>query len=57
MSHLIKMSRMSANYIVGKTAKYVQKSSFAHFQILLEMGTEICLITLLISHIWWNPLF
>jgi len=37
------MSRMSANYIFGKTAKYDQKSFFAHFHISLEMGTEICL--------------
>jgi len=35
------MSRMSANYIVGKTAEYVQKPVFANFQILLEMSTEI----------------
>ena len=39
VTHLIEMSRMSANYISGKTAKYDQKSSFPHFHILLEMGT------------------
>ena len=43
MTHLIEMSRMSANYIFGKTAKRDQKSLFAHFQILIEMGSEICL--------------
>jgi len=43
VTHLIKMSRVPANYIVGKTGKYDQKSLFAHFGILLEMGTEICL--------------
>jgi len=34
------------NDIDGKRVKYYQillKSFFAHFQILLEMGTEICL--------------
>jgi len=43
VTHLIEMSRMSANYIFGKTAKCDQKSSFAHFHILLEMSTERCL--------------
>jgi len=43
VTHLIEMSRMSANYIFSKTAKYDQKSSFAHFHILLEMNTEMCL--------------
>jgi len=27
---------------LGKTAEYDQKSLFANFQILMEMGTEIC---------------
>jgi len=43
VTHLIEMSRMSANDIFGKTAKYDQKSFFAHFHILLEMGTQMCL--------------
>jgi len=43
VTHLIEMSRMSANYIFGKTAERDQKSLFAHFQILIEMGSEICL--------------
>ena len=43
VTHLIEMSRMSASYIFGKTAKCDQKSFFAHFQILMEMGSEICL--------------
>ena len=43
VTHLIKMNRMSANYILGKTAKHDQKSFFAYFQTLLEMGIEICL--------------
>jgi len=39
------------NYIVGKTAKYDQKSYFAHFQIWLEMGTEIYFFNIFdISH-------
>jgi len=42
-THLIKMSRMSANYIVGKTAKYDQKLLLAHFQISLK--------AFLVSHI------
>jgi len=42
VTHLIKMSHMLANYIFGKTAKYDQVI-FAHFQISLEMGTEICI--------------
>ena len=37
------MSCMSAIYIFGKTAKCDQKSFFAHFQILMEMGSAICL--------------
>ena len=41
MTHLIKISCMLANYIVGKTAKYNQKLVFAHYQILYEMGTGI----------------
>jgi len=40
--HLIKMSGMSENNTVVKTAKHDQKSYFGHFQILLEMCTEIC---------------
>jgi len=43
VTHLIEMSRMSADYIFGKTAKCDQKSSFAHFHILLKMSTERCL--------------
>jgi|SRR6218665_1642701 len=43
VTHLIEMSRMSANYVFGKTAKCDQKSFFARFQILMEMGLEICL--------------
>jgi len=29
--------------MAGKTAKYDKKSYFTHFQIWLEMDTEICL--------------
>jgi len=39
VTHLIEMSRISASDIFGKTAKYDQKSFFAHFHILLKMGT------------------
>jgi len=39
---------MLANYIFNKTAKYDQESFFAHFQILMEMDTEIC-----VSHFWY----
>jgi len=35
------MSRLSTTYNFGKTAKYDQKSDFAHFKILMEMGREI----------------
>ena len=42
VTHLIKMSPLSANYIVGKTAKYDQTSFFTHFQILMELGIELC---------------
>jgi len=41
VTHLIEMSRMLSNYIFGKTPKYDQKSSFAHFHILLGIGTEM----------------
>ena len=52
MTHLIEMSRMSANYIVGKTSKCAEKSLFAHFQILLEIGTEIYVFNISdISHL------
>ena len=43
VTHLIEMSRMSGNYIFGKTGKCDQQSFFFHFYILLEMGAEICL--------------
>jgi len=43
ITHLINVSRVPVNYVVGKTAKYDRKSFFAPFQILLETGTEICL--------------
>jgi len=33
---------MSANYIVGKTAKYDQRSFFAHFQILNCLFSGFC---------------
>jgi len=33
---------MLENYVVWKTAKYDQKSFLAHFQILMEIDTEIC---------------
>ena len=46
----IKMSRMSANYIAGKTTKY-EESFFAHFQILMEMGKKYVFLPFLISHI------
>lgn len=42
MTHLINRRRMSANYIVGKKAKLMIKNHFfAHFQILMKMGTDI----------------
>jgi hypothetical protein len=40
----IEMSRMSANHIPGKTAKYDQRSSFGHFPILIEMNKKICFL-------------
>ena len=44
------MGCMLANYIVGKIAKYDQKSVIAHFQILMEMGTEYVFNISDISH-------
>jgi len=43
VTRLIEMSRMSTSYIFGKTAKCDQNSFCSHFQILIEMGSEICL--------------
>jgi len=40
---MIEMSRMSANEIFEKTAKYDQKLFFAQCHILLEKGTSMCL--------------
>ena len=54
---LIEMSRMSANGILGKTAKYESKVIFFSFSNFIGNGHSNMSLTFLISHIWWSSLF